>query len=74
MAGLRANIFVSLLIRRLLFDWEAELYRLTKNQESLQQRARELSNTHVKDRAAEVDRTEEYPWDTVHAKGELCYL
>ena len=29
------------------------MYQLTENQESLQQRARELSDTHVKDRAAD---------------------
>ena len=50
------------------------MYRLTKNQESLQRRARELSDTHVKDRAADVDRTEEYPWDTVDKLTESGFM
>ena len=38
---------------------------LTKNQQSLQKRARALSDTHVRSRAADIDKSEQYPWDTV---------
>ena len=41
--------------------------QLTPEQKTLQARARELSQGHVAERAAEVDRTEDYPWDTVEA-------
>ena len=50
------------------------MYPLTKNQKLLRQRARELSDSHVKDRAAEVDRTEEYPWDTVEKLTEAGFM
>ncbi len=50
------------------------MYQLTQNQKLLQQRARELSDTHVKDRAAEVDRTEQYPWDTVEKLTEAGFM
>ena len=50
------------------------MYQLTKNQKLLRQRARELSDSHVKDRAAEVDRTEEYPWDTVEKLTEAGFM
>lgn len=38
---------------------------LTAEQEKLRDRARELASGEVAARAAEVDRTEEYPWDNV---------
>lgn len=41
------------------------MFELTTEQQELQQVAKELSDGYVNDRAAEVDRTEEYPWDTV---------
>lgn len=41
------------------------MFDLTKDQQALQQAAKTLSDSHVRDRAAEVDRSEEYPWDTV---------
>ncbi len=40
---------------------------LTPAQRDLQARARELARTVIAPRAAEVDRTEEYPWDNVAA-------
>ncbi|HUN41682.1 MAG TPA: 3-sulfinopropanoyl-CoA desulfinase [Acetobacteraceae bacterium] len=40
---------------------------LTKDQEFLKARAAVLSNGFVRQRAAEVDRTREYPWDIVDA-------
>ncbi len=47
-------------------------YGLTREQLDLQARARELARGSIAARAAEVDRTEQYPWDTVgelHAAG-----
>ena len=38
---------------------------ITPEQQALQVRARELAQGPVKARAAEVDRTEDYPWDNV---------
>ena len=38
---------------------------LTSEQRALQADAKSLAETHVCARAAEVDRSEEYPWDTV---------
>jgi alkylation response protein AidB-like acyl-CoA dehydrogenase len=38
---------------------------LTDEQQRLQAKARELADGHFKNRAAEIDRTEEYPWDNV---------
>ena len=42
-------------------------YRLTEEQDALRTRARAFAETVVSPRAAEVDRTESYPWDTVEA-------
>ena len=42
-------------------------FQLTPDQRRLQGRARELARGQVRDRAAEVDRSEEYPWDNVAA-------
>ncbi|MEM7095736.1 MAG: 3-sulfinopropanoyl-CoA desulfinase [Actinomycetota bacterium] len=42
-------------------------FQLTDEQVALQARARELAQTVVAPRAAEVDRTEQYPWDNVDA-------
>jgi alkylation response protein AidB-like acyl-CoA dehydrogenase len=40
-------------------------YELTRDQHALQERARALAVEKVAPRAAEVDRSEAYPWDTV---------
>jgi 3-sulfinopropanoyl-CoA desulfinase len=40
-------------------------FDLTPAQRALQQRARELARGPIAARAAEIDRTEEYPWDNV---------
>ena len=40
---------------------------LTKTQELLQLRARDLAQSVIKDRAAEVDRSEAYPWNNIEA-------
>lgn len=41
------------------------MFPLTDDQRALQAQARDLSDGHVRDRAAEVDTSEAYPWDTV---------
>ena len=41
------------------------MFQLTAAQEDLQRRAKALSDSYVRDRAAEVDRSEAYPWDVV---------
>jgi hypothetical protein len=41
------------------------LFALPKEHEALRARARELAGGHVAARAAEIDRTEAYPWDSV---------
>ena len=40
-------------------------FRLTNDQKDLQARARELARGSFEDRAAEIDRTEQYPWHNV---------
>jgi 3-sulfinopropanoyl-CoA desulfinase len=42
-------------------------WQLTPEQLDIQARARELAHTFMAPRAAEVDRTERYPWDNVSA-------
>lgn len=43
------------------------MWQLTDDQVRLQSKARELAEQVIRPRAAEVDRTEEYPWDNVDA-------
>ena len=45
-------------------------FELTKEQLDLQARARELAQADIAARAAETDRTEQYPWDNVTALNE----
>ena len=45
-------------------------FELTKEQSNLQARARELAQSDIAARAAETDRTEQYPWDNVKALNE----
>jgi len=40
-------------------------YELTPTQRALQAKARELARGRIAERAAEIDRTEEYPWDNI---------
>ncbi len=40
---------------------------LSKAQQELKERARALAEAEIAPRAAEVDRTEAYPWDNVAA-------
>lgn len=41
------------------------MFQLSSEQSSLQQRARELAQSHFAPKAAEVDRSEQYPWENV---------
>lgn len=41
------------------------MFEFTPEQLALQQQAKELSDGYVQSRAADVDKTEEYPWDVV---------
>ena len=50
------------------------MIHLTQDQLDLQARARALSEGHVKARAAEVDRTEKYPWDTIELLTEAGFM
>ncbi len=43
------------------------MFKLTEDQMALQGRARDFAESHCRPRAAEVDRSEAYPWDTVEA-------
>ena len=49
-------------------------FDLTTDQFDLRARARELASTLVADNAAEVDRTEEYPWDNVKALTDAGFM
>ncbi|MEM7746206.1 MAG: acyl-CoA dehydrogenase family protein, partial [Pseudomonadota bacterium] len=50
------------------------MFDLTPDRRALQERARTLADTVLAPRAAEIDRTEEYPWDSVAALGEAGCL
>ncbi len=47
---------------------------LTKEQLAFREEVRKLAQGPIKDRAAEVDRTEQYPWDNVALLREAGYL
>ncbi len=47
---------------------------ITQEQVELQQRAREIANTVIAPRAAEVDRTEQYPWHNVETLTEAGFM
>jgi 3-sulfinopropanoyl-CoA desulfinase len=49
-------------------------FALTPDQIRLQERARELAQSVVRPRAAEVDRTEQYPWDNVASLREAGFM
>lgn len=49
------------------------MWQLTSEQEALQQRARKLARDVIAPRAAEVDATEQYPWDNVAALREAGF-
>ena len=50
------------------------MHRLTSDQQKLQERSRTLAETVIAPRAAEIDRTEEYPWDNVKALTEAGFM
>ena len=47
---------------------------LTKTQELLQLKARDLAQSVIKDRAAEVDRSEAYPWNNIEALTQAEFM
>ena len=47
---------------------------LTKMQELLQLKARDLAQSVIKDRAAEVDRSEAYPWNNIEALTQAGFM
>ncbi len=49
-------------------------FALNQDEAALQARAREFSQTIVRPRAAEIDRSEQYPWDIVKALNEAGFL
>ncbi len=49
-------------------------FSLTPEQEKLRRRARELAQGPIAQRAAEVDRSEQYPWDNVKALAQAGFL
>ena len=48
--------------------------QLTAEQQKLKDRAHELAESEIADRAAEVDRSESYPWDNVKALNEAGFF
>lgn len=47
---------------------------LSKNQKQLQDEARELANSYIRSRAAEIDRSEAYPWDNVEQLTQAGFM
>ncbi len=47
---------------------------LNDSQKMIQQQAREFADKVVKPKAREIDRTEEFPWDTIKQMGPLGYM
>jgi 3-sulfinopropanoyl-CoA desulfinase len=50
------------------------LFELTDAQQRLRARAREFAEGHVAARAAEIDETREYPWDTVKLLNQQGFM
>jgi len=50
------------------------MFQLTAAQKLLQDEARDLAGGHVRLRSAEVDRTEEYPWDTTEKLTQAGFM
>ena len=50
------------------------MFNLTEDQKALQSRARELADGPIRDRAAEIDRTEQYPWGNVELLREHGFV
>ena len=49
-------------------------FELTAEQQALKKRARELAREVIEPRAAEVDRTEQYPWDNIEALRDAGFM
>ena len=49
-------------------------FELTVEQQALKERARELAREVIEPRAAEVDRTEQYPWDNIEALRDAGFM
>jgi alkylation response protein AidB-like acyl-CoA dehydrogenase len=50
------------------------MFELTESQKELQRHARDLARREIAPRAAEVDRSEEYPWDNVEILTKAGYM
>ena len=50
------------------------MFDLTDDQKALQARAKEISDGPVRARAADIDRTEEYPWDHTRLFAESGFM
>ena len=50
------------------------MFALTEEQKDLQARARAFAETYCRPRAAEIDRSEAYPWDTVRRLAEAGFF
>ena len=50
------------------------MFQLTQDQRALQERARELAQGPISTRAAEVDRSEKYPWDNIKDLTEAGFM
>ena len=56
-----------------LEDGRMNQFQLTAEQLALRERARKLAREHMAPRAAEIDRTEAYPWDQVQRPREAGF-
>ncbi len=50
------------------------MFELTKPQIQLQQQARELAQSDIRENAAEVDRTEQYPWNNIEKLKDAGFM
>ncbi len=50
------------------------MFDLTADQQALQMRARDFAETHCRAKAADVDRSEAYPWELVHKLAEAGFF
>ncbi|MFV2033961.1 MAG: acyl-CoA dehydrogenase family protein, partial [Halocynthiibacter sp.] len=50
------------------------MHYLTRTQRQIIESARHLAETHVRGRAAEIDRSEQYPWDTVEKLTDAGFM
>ncbi|MBM09167.1 MAG: acyl-CoA dehydrogenase [Magnetovibrio sp.] len=50
------------------------MFELSKSQRNIQESAKNLARNKIRPRAAEVDRTEEYPWDNISLLKETGFM